>query len=229
MSQPLASGIMLVNGREKMARRAAASFQAQSYGNKLLFVLDTGETPAYLPGILKAYMPAWKDRSIGSLRNEAIALAGAVGIICHWDSDDWSHPDRIAEQVALLQASGADAVGYSDLLFWDTRHQGEAWLYTRPSRFSVPGTSLCYWRRTWQEKYFPDLPIPGKPQSISEDTPWQSGLRIAAASSITPAAEPRMIAQLHGSNTQAYIGMGVTPEWKRVPEWDKFCKEKMAL
>ena len=45
----------------------------------------------------------------------------AADILVHLDDDDYSHPNRIAEQVVLLQSSGADCVGYREMLFWQNR------------------------------------------------------------------------------------------------------------
>jgi hypothetical protein len=125
-------------------------------------------------------------------------------IILHWDSDDWSHPNRIAEQVALLESSGKQCVGYRDMLFWRlcpgcwTGNSwlplcpkccphckglgGEAWLYANRQPTYCLGTSLCYWRSVWEAKPFPDLPK-GK-GSTGEDTQWLQGLDSLGVSSV---------------------------------------------
>ena len=68
-------------------------------------------------------MSRYEQATIGTkLRNfagEANGPAWMPEILIHWDDDDYSHPNRIAEQVALLQSSGADAtVGFREMLFW---------------------------------------------------------------------------------------------------------------
>jgi hypothetical protein len=229
---------MLANGRPEMARRAAQSFLAQTYeGHKDLLVWNN-------PG----------NRSIGWFRNEANATVKA-DIILHWDSDDWSHPNRIAEQVALLQSSGAECVGYDEMLFFtesdtarmakgfygvskrpselgleeSTAPKGEAWLYRAAVPNYAVGTSMCYWRETWQRNPFPDR------SEGCDDLDWfNRGVKIESVSSVQiqpdTILEPsaRMIASIHGGNTCAKIDAGMR-EWRRVPQWDAYCREAMKL
>jgi glycosyltransferase involved in cell wall biosynthesis len=201
---------MLVCGRPEMTARAVRSYEAQSYQNKeLIFFENLGL------------------ETIGALRNKANALATGE-IICHFDTDDTSHPNRISEQVALLTASDADAVGYSEMLFWRTP-QAEAWLYAHRRPGHALGTSLCYWRETWECKAFADAP---KGEcATGEDHLWRLGLNVVSvgcferivgytteysdtrnpqyrivaqiAQIANPAriGEPRMIASIHGGNS----------------------------
>jgi hypothetical protein len=171
----------------------------------------------------------WETKgSIGWLRNEANTSFPSVDIIAHFDDDDWSHPNRLTEQVALLQASGADAVGYNEMLFW--RNQlwdggpGDAWLYSNPRPNYALGTSLCYWRKAWERSPFTDGP---KPEGTSEYHHWfkQGGVTVASKSSFGGSeGEPRMVARIHGKNFGAYDIekqiAGGSREWKRVPSWD---------
>jgi hypothetical protein len=193
--------VCLTADRPEMLKRAVSSFNSQTYVEKMLFVLDTSGS----------------TESIGELRNRANNQAvgstqdkpdGVIfndpDIIIHWDDDDWSHPNRIAEQVALLQASDAEAVGYNEMLFWrklpsvaDTLSEasyrstagpikGEAWLYRNSSPHYAVGTSLCYWRETWKKKPFQALPrkLPSGEMSGSEDREWIRGMKTEGASSL---------------------------------------------
>lgn len=253
MSEPLVCAVILTKDRPEMVQRAIKSFCEQTYENKNVVVLNSGSA---LP--FEGYPANWmapRGCSIGHYRNMAIDKTEAE-IIIHFDDDDMSHPNRIAEQVAHLQASGADVVGYNELLFWreagigvdkDGTSRGcpvcgtmpcsctaQAWLYrnTRPDR--SPGTSLCYWRRTWERKPFPDL-------SIGEDTHWLTGLNVAAESAMIPrpddpVVEPRLIASIHGGNTakagydiETAIAQGGEKNWIRTPDWDDYCRKVMAL
>jgi len=258
---------MLTRDRPGMAARAVASFRTQTYANKRLFVLDNGDGD-----LLRSTLPfqsgeAWlnwnpaRGKSIGVLRNMAAELSyTGLGmpqledelpeIVVHWDSDDVSHPNRIAEQVALLQSSGADCVGYRDMLFWRTgiRKQstvgdyieiidGEAWVFTGGTPNYALGTSLCYWRQTWARKPFLDLS-----QGVEEK--WCDGLKVVSVASMidpcvggaaaTEISEPRMIASIHGGNTstgydiEKYVRDG-SKQWQRAPEWDNYCHEGMKL
>ena len=126
-----------------MARQAVEAFRRQTYDptRRMLLILDTGDLSWY-DGRCDAenelhVEPIRAGETIGELRNYAATFAESGDIIVHWDDDDLSHPNRIAEQVALLQSSGADAVGYRQMLFWREPMNGvpgtngEAWVYTR--------------------------------------------------------------------------------------------------
>lgn len=166
MSEPLVTCVMLSSrGREKLGARAIAGFVAQTYQNRQLIVFPSD------------------GRSIGALRNAAVEQASGE-IIAHMDDDDLSMPNRLAEQVALLQAgeaAGVECVGYNEAVFWDERNVkvffpqlevsqsgrfqrgspeysgGEAWIYRYANHAYALGTSLCYWRRAWERKPFDDI------------------------------------------------------------------------
>ncbi len=122
---PSVACVILVNGRESMTKRAIASFRAQTYENKRLLLYDTGENyysgePLENETYFRCFWNAHRGAlSIGQLRNEAIAHTEGADIIVTMDSDDYSAPQRIEEQVRLLEASAAEAVGYNEALFWD--------------------------------------------------------------------------------------------------------------
>ena len=195
--------------------------------------------------------PYWRD---GILDYERCA-----DLIAHWDSDDWSHPRRLEEQVALLEGSGKACVGYRELLFWDTRGvdpraenagpgsyyetcpKGEAWLYRNPDPRWVCGASMLYRREAWKACLFDDAP--------HEDQRWwlKNAEKCVSCSSMwnwnheptmvypfdSPIAEPRMIASIHGGNTEAYrredMLSGGGGNWKRAGEWDGYCAGVMKL
>lgn len=267
MNEPLVCAIMLTRDRPAMAKRAVESFRAQTYANKSLLIWDTGPDHE-VRWLAREFRVAEEsihhvedvpDFSIGELRNRANDWPHAreADIIVHWDDDDWSHPNRIAEQVALLQSSGADAVGYREMLFWRDIQLSErdvygadgdpsrpcdvieeAWLYSHSRPDYALGTSLCYWRKTWERKPFPDLPK--GPGATGEDHEWRQGLRVVSESSSGymtdegPGVEPRMIASIHGGNSskaydiEALLAKG-NKQWRRVPEWDAYCCFRMAL
>lgn len=172
MSEPLVCAIMLVDGRPEMVKRAVASFRARSYCNAEMLLFNTAldgrdACDEYESETIHAvWCPGMNGRTIGALRNYACDLTGeALGIeadiICHWDSDDWSGTQRIAEQVALLDATGADCCGYREAVFWDTR-PGQfcgAWVYRSPDTSYAIGASLMYWRKTWERVPFDDVNI----------------------------------------------------------------------
>ena len=219
---PRVAAICLTANRPEMMARAVRSFESQTYGRKRLIIFDTGEIVRY-HGHFQHCVVGGPAMTIGALRNESNRLTDKDEILVHWDDDDLSHPNRITEQVALLQASGADAVGYSDMLFWHET-PGEAWRYRAGKRNYALGTSLCYWRSTWETKPFPDLPV-------GEDTEWQRNLKVTAVSSI--GSSPLMVASIHGGNTNMAgykINLtGKCEEFKREPEFDDYCRGAMRL
>jgi len=237
--------VMLADGRQKMVERAIRCFNRQTYPQRTLLILDSGKVPLDLQVARHIHVtrlgPSEPRRTIGFLRN--LANCTAVGgcfnapIIAHWDSDDYSGPLRLEEQVKLLETSGADAVGYHQMLFWncDPNRQcanaicqltgmhepkcGEAWLYSSPNLKYCMGTSLLYWRRAWEKHPFPD-------KQIGEDTEWQMKVKTAAETSVRQ--PPRMIATIHGRNTTAAIKPGVA-EWSRAQMLDAECWRALAL
>lgn len=261
-SNPLVCAVMLTKDRHTLARRALRCFETQTVAHRLL-ILDSG-TKVFYPDHCREVISRVTHTtyngtpvSVGQLRN--IANARAVqqynpDILMHWDDDDFSAPERLAQQVALLQSSGKDAVGYREMLFWRramggnrmigetdcTIHQpGEAWLYSHVRQDYCLGTSLMYWRRVWRAKPFED-------RNTGEDREWIRGLNTLGVGSFQelrkywddekqaavefklPWISPMMVAEIHGGN----ISSRVQPEsdnWKRVPQWDQRLSEIMRL
>ncbi len=209
MSDPLVSCIMLSSGPERsgMLARAKRSYDAQTYPNRNL--------------VLGCYP---KTATIGEMRNCANA-ASPGSILCHWDDDDYSHPDRIYEQVALLQSSGADCVGYNECLFWDmrkgvSRPLGQAWLYGNSDPRYCLGSSMMYWRKTWERVKFDDV-------SHGEDERFRAKIKSVGLSSLS--ARPRMICSIHDSNTSVYRPEAQPTNWQRVAGLDAYCERTMKL
>jgi hypothetical protein len=237
MSEPSVCVIMLtMPGRAQMLGRALRSLNNQTHRSRNHVIMTDHQ----------------HVETIGELRNRAIQQAKGFDIIVHADDDDYSHPNRIAEQVALLQSSGKECVGYREVLFWRSScqvyvgemqgplgphpvfelHDGEAWLYSnRDPRYCI-GASLCYWRRVWERHPFPALPK--NREGLTEDNAWLRDVdSYGELSRLNEQWEPRLICSIHGGNSQAYdieakIARGAT-EWRRVPEWDAYCREIMAL
>lgn len=229
---------LLTAGRPEMTARAIRCFHQQTYPEKRLYILDSGAEPLSNEALCFGHARGRLEpgKPLGELRNLAVAMSSPNALDCeiiaHWDSDDWSHPERLSEQVALLESTGAAAVGYNEMLFWDsailpnaTIRQAAAWVYTQANDRLVLGTSLCYWRKTWEKLPFPEI-------QTGEDTVWLHRIKAHGVSSLTEdlltAADPRMIASIHGSNTCSQIMPGKA-EWKRARDWDRHCAEVMQL
>jgi len=231
---PTVVAVMLTRDRHELAKKAVQCFDAQTYPLASLLVFDTGEQHLEMehqPQELWCDAREFRGEPIGTLRNAAITLAVNADVIVHWDDDDYAHPNRITEQLELLQASGAGLVGYNEMLFW---REGEAWLYTGDTPRQTLGTSFCYWRKTWEARRFnPQLPRK-QPGGGGEDWDFLRGRHVEAESSIHPGYDvryldhttPRMIARIHGGNSSnGYQGIEASPNWKRVPDWDDHVRE----
>lgn len=273
MTQPTVCAILLTADRQEMTDRAVRSFLAQDYPNKVLLTLDTGVKP-YVKALERDGMASRRlvneqvkkaGITIGGLRNIAVRFTYGEGvawyqavpdILIHFDSDDWSAPTRISDQVKLLVESGKQAVGYREMLFWDSRanaleeartgtrdiRPGEAWLYSNTDIRYCLATSLCYWRKTWEAKPFPDA-------MIGSEREWLKGLdmlgvagsvcqgchgqRMNHGLGIQPWSEETllMLATIHGDNTvknqivPAASNPDGSPMWRRVPAWDERVRE----
>lgn len=270
MNEPLAVAIILTKDRPEMAKRAVECFRQQTYQNKRLYIYDTGRTPCThslpegFPDFGIVYHRGLDEgMTLGELRNRANwwgvrATAPSqpdADILIHWDDDDWSQPNRISEQVALLQASGKQVVGYRDMLFWrDTvppgvcanverivakfpaealplpdhlrLRGGEAWLYSSKDPRYCLGTSLCYWRETWEKRPFKAISR-GEDKEFLRDRDTLGVSSIVNPTRQNEPGTPRMIASIHSGNHVVYDTS--TSEWERVSEWDSYCRERMAL
>jgi hypothetical protein len=261
-SEPTVCCVLLTRDRPQMAVRAVASFRAQTYQNACMLVFNTGRDLTGLdrfgrPSARKVvhwHRPECVGKTIGELRNLAIQAEAdwwgfGSDIFAHFDDDDWSHPNRLAEQVALLQSSGADLVGYNEALFWDTRripirdldavvgrtcdtgfsrpNPGQAWLYRNqaPPNY-VLGSSMLYWRKTWKAHPFDAI-------SHGEDERFRVKCgKVAAVSSIVLrpfVQESRLICSIHGGNTSPFDPARSPAMCKRAPEWDSYCERVMSL
>lgn len=257
MTEPSVACICLTRDRSEMTKRAIRSFQAQAYGRKRLIIFDSSEQfdeELYAfdrdsNGIAYCHFPEAAKLSFGALRNAANAHeCSELDILIHFDSDDVSHPARIAEQATFLQESGADAVGYNEMLFWRsidptgddwrnraqrgeiidvTSRPGEAWLYRNGNPGYFLDTSACYWRRTWERQPFPNM-------AAGADTVWLTQLQHARmktrgkSSHVPLRAETYMIATIHGGNMSSRIDAGKR-EWARAPQWDDYCRRTLAM
>jgi hypothetical protein len=212
---------MLCAGRQAMVERAVRCYRAQTYHPRQLVVFDNGAQQiemVWLPDEIHVDARRFAGETIGALRNAANAACYGADILCHFDSDDWSHPARLTEQVALLQSSGKQCVGYRRALFWDTRPSAPAaWEYTAPSwmeTYSIDA-ARCYWRAYWEARPLVDAPI--------ADFAWWAADPGSFVGEVPP--EPRMVCGIHGDNMSGSYRPDVMskPEWRRAPEFDAYC------
>lgn len=238
MTTPSVCAVMLTADRPEMTARAVQSFANQTYENKWLLIFDTSRKAiTRYRGHFQHCEIGGEVRTVGHLRNAANAMCRTSEIIVHFDSDDYSHPRRIEEQVALLQASGKACVGYRSAMFWDTRSMfpempqldqytgGDAWIYSNPDTRYCLGASMCYWREAW------------KAQPFAEETYGDEHWRLANQDKCVGYDtydlddQPRLICGIHGGNTSAaYSAEQMANEcWTRAPWLDEHVQERMKL
>ena len=274
MTPPTVCAVMLTADRQEMTARAVRSFLAQDYQQCWMMVVDSSKAGRWQHeprSDLKVRYTGYvgSNRNIGALRNHSliavVAWVPQPDIFIHFDSDDWSAPTRISDQVKLLVESGKQAVGYREMLFWRRPYllihhpsmftqaeresgaavedkPGEAWLYSNTdTRYSL-ATSLCYWRKTWEVKPFPDA-------MIGSEREWLKGLDTLGVAGVVcdgcdnhegtlrvhhrvgsvrgDSEEPLLVATIHGGNTvkNQIVPAATNPDgskmWTRVPAWDR--------
>ena len=132
---PAISCLMVTRDRLALAQRAIRCFGDQTYPERELIIVSEGERDyrtaleRYIDqhAIERArVVPAEPGATLGELRNRTLDEA-AGPIVCQWDDDDLSHPNRLAEQSEAMEREGADACFLIDhlqyleqerLIFW---------------------------------------------------------------------------------------------------------------
>lgn len=196
----LVSCILPTRDRREYIPAAIACFQAQAYPLKELVIVDNGDPIHDL--VPRAhnitYIHAGEERLlVGAMRNLACQYARGEAI-CHWDDDDWSHPQRLREQAKLLIGSSASMVGYRSMYFADEAAR-EAWLYRGEPDYAL-GTSLLYHRSYWRGNRFRTTDTNGDPLQVGEDNLFIEPAQ-QRRSIVTVDAGDRMIARIHEKNT----------------------------
>lgn len=209
MSDPSVFCMMLTADRQAFAERAVRCFLRQTYENRRLLIYDSGGIPFHL-GLddprITVIRTAGNLETIGQARNSSMKWATSHDdIVCHWDDDDISYPNRITEQVAALQelraqGVGVDVVGSRSMWFWDTNQYshlrpllGAAWYYLHPRPYYCVTSSMAYWRSAWERAKFPDT-------SRAEGHDWLRALN----SSIGFIDRQWVIGCIHEGNRAAY-------------------------
>jgi glycosyltransferase involved in cell wall biosynthesis len=108
--QPSICCICLTGYREAFLRRAIKCFLSQTYRNKtLLIVYPAGDSKSRRliqeyagSGIRSLELKNGHGMLLGELRNYAIANCNA-DYFCQWDDDDWSHSQRLEQQMNAIQ------------------------------------------------------------------------------------------------------------------------------
>lgn len=212
----LVSAIMPTRGRQKWAAQAVKCFMSQTYPNKELIILDDPTDPSFPDGL---YLPrrilrfiAGGTGTIAQKRNSACQLSYGE-IIMHFDSDDWSAPERMADQVKRLEESGKQVTGYHSMLFHVA--QDGRWLkYCGDPSYAL-GTSLCYRRPFWADHPFRDGGS-GYAPNVGEDSEFVKVAR-QAGELVTTDGDTLIYARIHEGNTSIKNISGEQIEYRPVP------------
>jgi hypothetical protein len=135
---PRISCLMVTRGRDRQVQDAIACFLAQNYPNKELVIVTKTAAPGLLDAVARAASPDIRlfevgetGMTLGELRN--CAVDRAIGeVICQWDDDDLSDPDRLGVQLGMLQQTGAQACLLQRLVQWWPQQQRLALSMRRP-------------------------------------------------------------------------------------------------
>lgn len=208
--------LCLTRNRRAWLPHAIRCYQNQTYPNRKLLILSSGESvgdlvPADDPTISHAHVTG--NPPVGEMRNIGVAMIG-TDLVAHWDDDDWSAPDRLAHQVPILVDSGRAVAGYQRMLF--AAGDGRVWLY-RGTNTSLIGSSMVF-RRQWAAAH------PFKRVQQGEDVLFARHA-FARGQAVGCDAECRMWASIHPGNTcprpPVTPGALVTASWKLTtkPAW----------
>jgi len=184
--------------------QAVECWKSQTYQwKRLLIGCEDADALANLPdgdGIEILACP--RTTSLGGKRNW-INRHARTPLIAHWDDDDWSHPNRLADQIETLKASGQSVTGYRDMEFVGPSGR---YHYMGVADY-VLGTSLLYWWAWWDVHQFENL-------TIDEDGQF---VRAAARVGQLAIADCRghMIARDHPGNTSGRDYKA--KQWRKLP------------
>jgi glycosyltransferase involved in cell wall biosynthesis len=193
----LVSCILPTKNRAAFIPQAIRCYQSQTYPHKELVIVDNGDdgTEKLIPADPTIrYAKVFGKLTVGDMRN-ACANWSRGEYICHFDSDDWSAPERVADQVTRLGEFGV-LTGYHDMLFYDER-DGKLYQWHMPhspARFAL-GTSMCYRRIWWRSHPFMSI-------QIGEDIRFfRQAMREAHRFVPTAPAGQMMVARVHDYQT----------------------------
>lgn len=134
--EPLISCLMVTLDRLPLAKRAIRCFADQTWSNRELVIVTDGE-PRYREALERfvsasnienvRFVVSGERRCLGALRN--LSLAQSRGeIICQWDDDDASHPNRLRMQAGHMLEGGDRASFLGDHLQWISDERSLGWI-----------------------------------------------------------------------------------------------------
>ncbi len=207
---PTVSCLMVTLDRLTLAKRSIRSFAAQNYPEReLVIVTDGTETfrqslERYIAALglerVRFVCPGNERLTLGKLRN--ISMDAAKGdIICQWDDDDYSHPERLTVQVGHMLRQSAGACFLTDHLHFIDEHRILCWVdWTLDGTFQgtaqlAPGTLLML--RDSRFRYPEDGPFARQGEDSILLESLYSSLNVAHLSGMGHL----YLYQYHGANT----------------------------
>lgn len=201
----LVSAIMPTRSREQWAQEALDCHLSQTHREKEIVIIDDSDDPSFPAGVdlpNVQYHRLSRRLTVGAKRNLACSRANG-DVIYHADSDDWSAPERIEDQLTRLLDKGVGLTGYNRMRFLH-EETGEWWMFNGHSH-QILGTSMMYTREFWRSLPFPDI-SEGEDHAVSN----RAG-KVAVAD-----AGAMMWARTHAGNTSKREGMGQIAEWVKL-------------
>ena len=207
---PGVSCLMVTLDRLTLAKRSIRSFAAQRYEDRELLVVTDGSEvfrralERYVSALglerVRFFYPEAGGLTLGRLRN--ISMEEARGeLICQWDDDDYSHPDRLAVQVGHMLGARAAACFLTDHLQFIEEQRMLSWIdWTVDGALQgaaqlAPGTLLMF--RDARFKYPEDGPYARQ----GEDSVFLERLYHAVPVAHLSGAGHLYLYQYHGRNT----------------------------
>jgi glycosyltransferase involved in cell wall biosynthesis len=209
-SAAMVSCLMVTLDRLALAKHAIRSYAAQNYPNRELVIVADGEEryrralARYVEALgiarVRIVYPGTGGLTLGALRN--ISMEAAQGeIICQWDDDDYSHPERLDVQVRDMIAHRAGASFLTDHLQYFEPERLLSWIdwsgeghYDGVSQLA-PGTLMTY--RDARFRY----PESGPDARKGEDYVFMEALYAAMPVSPLNGVGDLYLYRYHGRNT----------------------------
>lgn len=156
---PKISCLLVTRDRLPLVKRAIRSYADQTWPNRELLVVTDG-TPRYVQAIesfvaaggianVRFVIPERDDLPLGALRN--LSMREARGeILCQYDDDDASHPERLATQALHMMRAGARASFMTDHLQHRADQRAVFWIdwtagnTMRGTMRLAPGTLMMF-------------------------------------------------------------------------------------
>lgn len=173
-------------GRRSFALASLAMFRQQTWANKELVIINTGQPLLAQPESDIIEVTAPSNITLGALRNIAFDH-GSGEWLTQWDDDDWSHPTRIETQMKGATEHGC-CVLHSQIRC-NLLDRSDAFVHR--SVCGIEGTILHHRRVPWR---YPD-------KARSEDTDFMAQFNVRTVVLGMPWLYVRFY---HGRNTWHY-------------------------